>query len=66
MDLSLVPIEELAEELMRRSKTAIIHLHDVKDEQGYFNWTGDYYTALGLCADLTRIISEEGMEDDDE
>jgi hypothetical protein len=65
-DLSLVSIEDLADELMKRSKAGIIHLHDIKDEQGYFNWTGDYYTCLGLCADLMRIISEEGLPEDDD
>jgi hypothetical protein len=59
MDLSLVPINELADELMKRGKVGIVYVHGLEGRQGYVNWIGDYYAALGLCIDMQREIMEE-------
>lgn len=64
MDLSLVPIEELSEELMKRGDCGITLITGIgSDGNAYINWTGDYYKALGLCVDMQRFIIEDSHED---
>jgi hypothetical protein len=63
MDLSLVPINDLADELMKRGKVGIVYVHGLEGRQGYVNWTGDYYAALGLCVDMQREIIKNTDEE---
>lgn len=59
IDLSLVPVNELADELVKRGKTAIVFVAGLKNDEAYINWVGEYYPALGLCVDMQRFIIEE-------
>lgn len=63
MDLSLVPVNELADELVKRGKTAIVFVAGLENKEAYINWVGEYYTALGLCVDMQRFIIEECHKD---
>lgn len=64
MDLDLVPLTELCDAVIRRSETAIIMVHTDNPDtnlNGYWNWKGDYYKAVGLCEEIKNYImnSEE-------
>lgn len=56
VDLSLVPVEDLADELIKRGSVAVVGVIDVEPKLTYWNWVGDYYSALGLCADISHTI----------
>lgn len=65
MDLSLIPLEQLCDEICSRSKSAIVFVRcDFPDTQfnGYWNWKGDYYEALGLCSEMLYKIQKEEPE----
>lgn len=56
-DLSLIPINELADELVKRGSVGIVFIADMgPDKLAYVNWVGDYYTALGLCSEMEEKI----------
>ena len=60
MDLSLVPIKDLADELMRRADCGVIIFKTFEEEEVYINWIGDYYGALGMCVEMqNQIINEK-------
>ena len=66
MDLSLVPIHELSDEIMKRGDVGILMIHNIGDEKkGFVNWVGDYYKALGLCVDMQRFIIDETYQKED-
>ena len=62
MDLSLVPLRALCDEICNRAKTAVVFVHiDDPDTtlNGYWNWKGDYYSALGLCEEMKYKIQHQ-------
>lgn len=59
MDLSLIPVNELADEIIRRGKTGIVMVSGLENKEVYINWVGEYYAALGFCVDMQRFIIEE-------
>jgi len=62
-DLSLVPVEKLADELVTRGHTGIVFVAGLgTDGLGYANWIGDYHKALGLCEDMKDHIKKETNE----
>lgn len=62
MDLSLVPVNELADEIVKRGKTAIVVVAGLEGKEQYLNWVGEYHSALGLCVDMQRFIIKECEE----
>lgn len=66
MDLSLVPIQDLYEEILGRFDHAVFMGIKVgKDDSSYSRrWKGNHHMAMGLCSDLineinTNIINSE-------
>ncbi len=63
IDLSLVPMDKLADELVKRGEAGIVIIRDIgPDKLQYINWVGDYHMALGLCTDMQRVIIKECYE----
>ncbi len=58
IDLSLIPLKDLADEVIRRSDCGIIHVKTLEGRQVYFNWVGPYYEALGYCVEMQHLIKE--------
>lgn len=56
MDLSLVPLGDLADEIVKRGACGIVLVVDVTKKEQYVNWVGDYHMALGLCVDIQNTI----------
>lgn len=68
VDLSLVPLEAICAEAMRRCKSGIMLLEvDGKDTKIplFWNWTGDYYQALGFCSEMEKLIKSGEDPGDD-
>jgi hypothetical protein len=66
MDLSLIPMKDLLDEVVRRSETAIIFLHKADgdtDENQYWNWCGDHFMALGFCQEMANKIITGASDD---
>ena len=63
-DLSLVPVDELCDEIVKRGDAAIVFVSGLsKDGKGYVNWGGDYYKALGLCFAMQTCIQADSSDD---
>ena len=65
MDLSLVPLKDLADEIIRRSACGIIHVKTIDEKQIYWNWCGPYYEALGYCSEISRMIQDCKNEEEE-
>lgn len=65
-DLSLVPLKELADEVMKRSSCGIILVTSIEHSGVYWNWCGGYHQALGHTVDMADLIKKENnrMEED--
>ena len=63
VDLWLVSLEDLVDEVCKRGSVAIVVVVDVERKMNYWNWVGDYYTALGLCSDLSHTIMKSRDDD---
>lgn len=59
MDLSLIPLKDLSDEIIKRSDCGIIFIKTIDGKQIYANWVGPYYEALGYCAEMNNIISAD-------
>jgi len=65
--LSLVPLTDLCEEVMRRAHDGIIiiNLKDVDiDEDCYYNWVGNSIMCLGLCQRMIEVINQDTLDED--
>lgn len=64
MDLSLVPLQELYEELLNRFDHAVFMGKKIygKDSNISRRWKGDYHIAMGLCDDLNYEIIQNMLE----
>lgn len=73
-DLSLIPIDDLVEELHKRSDCIVIGYIqgiDKNNESVYINWYGSKFTAIGLGERLinkihSQIDEVEAQEDGDD
>lgn len=64
-DLSLVPLDELIEEMRKRSDTLIIAYTkslNKENEEVYFRYFGSKFTALGMVAHFQDKIAGELFE----
>ena len=61
MDLSLVPIQELYEEIAGRFDIAVFAGKKIggKDSMISRRYKGDHHAAMGLCDDLIHSINRE-------
>ena len=65
IDISLVPLNELVDEVINRGDTAVVMVIEKENHQLYFNWVGDYYRALGVCSELENRIKEDRKDSHD-
>lgn len=73
MELSLVPAEELYEELLNRFDHAVFMGKQIQGKTSKISrrWKGDHHLAMGLCTDLQDdilgdlISTEEPLKPED-
>lgn len=64
MDLSLVPLEELCNEIMNRGSHGIVYIYGKGENRGYYNWIGHPLMCYGLCIEMINKIRQEAEEED--
>ena len=64
MDLSLVPIQDLQEEIVNRFDHVVITCRkDFPNEKKFSRrWKGDYQVCVGLCWEIASMISDEKLD----
>lgn len=63
VDLSLVPVQDLINEIKNRTVSLIVFGRTLEAKTAYIDWHGEYYECLGLCSEMEEFIKSQRRVD---
>lgn len=61
-DLSLIPVEDLIDEIMKRNDDVILYRAQKCDNESldmHPSFKGNYFTCIGLCEKMKQLLLED-------